>query len=232
MDKLSNLAKHQKLRLFLLVHCLSPPWNVPQHQILLFPKMIMPLHCHRWVKSTAATTSASTNPSATTSVDHLSQRWQNHSGTLCLQTSSQEQWMIFCFVRFLTTTLTITTTIYNNNKNKFTTTSPPHSRSPPPSTTTRRTSSQVCTTIHRQECRQVPKEHCTTVQVNIDIKIAGTLPSHIWFDNPTVVTGEKVRHHVQTRVPPSQPWGMPSRSFFLTSNFCFVNINSQNIKMK
>ena len=49
----------------------------------------------------------------------------------------------------------------------------------------------------------------------------------IWFDNPTVVTGEEVRHHLQTRVPPCQPRGMPSRSFFLTSNYCFVIINSQ-----
>ena len=195
MDKLSNFAKDRKLRLYLLFHCFSPPWNVPQHQIQLFPKMIMPLNCHRWVKSTAATTSASTNPSATTSADHLSQRWQNISRTLCLQTSIQEApdngWYF----------------VLRGS-------SPPHSRSPPPSTTTTRTSSQVCTTIHRQECRQVPKEHCTTVQVNIDIKIAVTLPSHTWFDNPTVVTGEKVRHHVQTRVPPRQPRGMPSRSFF------------------
>ena len=195
MDKLSNFAKDRKLRLYLLVHCFSPPWNVPQHQIQLFPKMIMPLNSHRWVKSTAATISASTNPSATTSADHLSQRWQNHSGTLCLQTSSEEG-------------------ADNGWSFVLRGSSPPHSQSLPPSTTTTRTSSQVCTTIHRQECRQVPKEHCTTVQVNIDIKIAVTLPSHTWFDNPTVVTGEKVRHHVQTRVPPRQPRGMPSRSFF------------------
>ena len=117
-----NFAKDQKLRLFLLVHCLSPPWNGPQHQIPLFPKMIMPLNCHRWVRSIAATTSASTNPSATTSADHLSQRWQNHSGTLCLQTSSQKAgdkgWSFVLRAS-----------------------SPPHSRSPPPSTTTTRTRS-------------------------------------------------------------------------------------------
>ena len=217
MDKLSNFAKDRKLRLYLLVHCFSPPWNVPQHQIQLFPKMIMPLNSHRWVKSTAATISASTNPSATTCADHLSQRWLKNLRTLCLQTSSEEG-------------------ADNGWSFVLRGSSPPHSRSPPPSTTTTRTSSpqlhhhthdhhhhlqqqqeqvaQVCTTIHRQECRQVPKEHCTTVQVNIDIKIAVTLPSHTWFDNPTVVTGEKVRHHVQTRVSPSQPRGMPSRSFF------------------
>ena len=195
MDKLSNFAKDRKLRLYLLVHCFSPPWNVPQHQIQLFPKMIMPLNSHRWVKSTAATISASTNPSATTCADHLSQRWLKNLRTLCLQTSSEEG-------------------ADNGWSFVLRGSSPPHSRSPPPSTTTTRTSSQVCTTIHRQECRQVPKEHCTTVQVNIDIKIAVTLPSHTWFDNPTVVTGEKVRHHVQTRVPPRQPRGMPSRSFF------------------
>ena len=126
MDKLSNFAKDRKLRLYLLVHCFSPPWNVPQHQIQLFPKMIMPLNSHRWVKSTAATISASTNPSATTCADHLSQRWLKNLRTLCLQTSSEEG-------------------ADNGWSFVLRGSSPPHSRSPPPSTTTTRTS---CPGVH------------------------------------------------------------------------------------
>ena len=118
MDKLSNFAKDQKLRLFLLVLCSLPPWIVPQHQIW-FSKCCLLLDDHalnsdRWVRSTAATTSASTNLSATTSADHLSQRWLNNSRTLCFQTSS-----IKAADNGFWFEITTTTTIYNNNNNKF-----------------------------------------------------------------------------------------------------------------
>ena len=116
MDTLSNFAKDRKLRLFLLVLCSLPPWNDPQHQILLFPKMIVPLPGEWGAPQQPPVLQRTRVPRRlrTTWVKGDKTTRAAHPLFTNIKPRSCWQWMIFCFERFLTTTLTITTTIYNN----------------------------------------------------------------------------------------------------------------------
>ena len=103
---------------------------------------------------------------------------------------------------------------------------------------------QVCTTIHRQECKQVPKEHCSTVQVNVANWEGNSFLDHLsrplFFENVIVqlqLQEEKcATTYKQECHPVSHEECHPGSSWSHDSNFycttVHVSINFEKCKIE